>query len=244
MSKYYYDSAPDSKRSVRNKDLYQNMYEEVEYSNIEGIASIEKTNEIDLNKIREMLRQNESKKQIRVFEDLPNIKVEDEEIRNYDIKDILDKAKSNREIDNSNHCLSNTQYDILKKINLKDNLEEEYMNASDELKGLINTITNTSMLNKMGDKELSLNMFEELSGEENTVSEPLRVEKIKEDKTIELDKSFYTSSLNFNSDDFEDLKEMNEAMQKNNFLIKVLIGLLFGILAVIFIYIAIKFPIV
>lgn len=244
MSKYYYDSVEDNKRSVRNKDLYQNMYEEVEYSNIEGIANIEKTNEIDLNKIREMLRQNEDKKKIRVFEDLPQIKIEEEEIRNYDIKDILTKAKSSRETDNSNHCLSNTQYDILKKITLKDNLEEEYMNASDELKGLINTITNTSMLNKMGDKELSLNMFEELSGEENTVSEPLRVEKIKEDKTIELDKSFYTSSLNFNSDDFEDLKEMNEAMQKNNFLIKVLIGLLFGILAVIFIYIAIKFPIV
>lgn len=244
MSKYYYDSVEDNKRSVRNKDLYQNMYEEVEYSNIEGIANIEKTNEIDLNKIREMLRQNEDKKKIRVFEDLPSVTPVEEDNRNYDIKDILTKAKSNREVDNSNRCLSNTQYDILKKITLKDNLEEEYMNASEELKGLINTITNTSILNKMGDKELSLNMFEDLSSDGQTVSD-LKVEKVeKEDKTIDLDKSFYTSSLNFNSDDFEDLKEMNETMQKNNFLIKILIGLLFATLAVILIYVAIKFPIV
>lgn len=240
MSKYYYDSLEDDKRSVRNKDLYQKIYEEVEYTNIEGIANIEKTNEIDLNKIREMLREKEESKKIRVFEEVPEIEVVDE-VKNYDIKEVLSQAKSNREVDNANRCLSNTQYDILKKINLKDDLEEEYFQATEDLKGLINTITNTSMLNKMGDKELSLNMFEDVMFAEDTETGYIETTP---SKTMELDKSFYTSSLSFNNEDFEDLRDMNDSIKKNNFLIKILIGLLFAVVGFVFVYIAIKFPIV
>lgn len=51
----YYKSQDVSSRSQRNKELYKDIYEYGQYSNIEGITSIGKANEIDITKVKEML---------------------------------------------------------------------------------------------------------------------------------------------------------------------------------------------
>ena len=45
-----------------------------------------------------------------------------------------------------------------------------------------------------------------------------------------IDKSFFTSSMDFSSEDFEDLKEIKENIKKNNLLTKVLLFILLVII--------------
>ena len=98
---------------------------------------------------------------------------------------------------------------------------EKYKNEDvekdlNELKELISTIAGNNMeLNGLADKELSLDIFSdlaastnELSSEDSDVIKKLIAEakKIEEDKMIEeevleLDKSFYTSTLNLKKKD-------------------------------------------
>lgn len=229
MEKYYNNSQSRTSRTTRNTDLYHNLYNGQEYTNVEGIATIEKSNEIDINKIKELLQAHEEikqdrkpivKRQIRKIEDEP----EEIEEKNYDIMDVLNKAKDEYNDDNKNRSLKNTQYNILKNINVKE-IEED-----DSLKDLIHTITNTSVLNKLGDRDLSLNLLEELKSDDNTMigakgsNEIFKneIEKSKND-TDDIDKSFYTSSLNFGEKDFEQLNDIKSSLKKNNVLISILV---------------------
>lgn len=237
MEKYYNNSNQDyQSRANRNSDLYKNLYDGKEYTNVEGIATIEKTNEVDLDKIRQLLKEHEELKQEKKpVISRPVKKVEEEEVadleeKNYDIMDVLSKAKSEYSDDNKNRSLrnSNTQYNILKNINIKEGSDDT------SLKELINTITSTSVLNKLGDRDLSLGILNELKSDDNTMigakgsNELLKInnEKVVNDNTDDeenLDKSFYTSSLNFNEKDFEQLNDIKSSLKKNNILITVLV---------------------
>ena len=61
-------------------------------------------------------------------------------------------------------------------------------------------------------------------------------EKLEETKETpikeELDKSFYTSSMGFSDDDFEDLKQIKDDVKTNNILTKILIVILVLIILV------------
>ena len=60
-------------------------------------------------------------------------------------------------------------------------------------------------------------------------------QKKTEENTMELDKSFYTSSLGFTQSDFEELKNINHNIKKSNkfiiILLVVLIVLFMGVVA-------------
>lgn len=231
MEKYYINSQSRTSRTTRNTELYRNLYDGKEYTNVEGIATIEKSNEIDLNKIQELLKAHEEfkqdkkpiiKRQIRKIEE----ETDDTEEKNYDIMDVLNKAKNEYNDDNKSRSLKNTQYNILKNINIKEKEDD------DSLKDLINTITNTSVLNKLGDRDLSLNLLEELKSDNNTMigakgsNDIFKVdlERVKDrDDNDEIDKSFYTSSLNFDEKDFEQLNDIKSSLKKNNILITILV---------------------
>lgn len=229
MDKYYNNTESNkNSRARRNSSLYDNIYNGVEYSNVEGITTIEKKNEIDLDKIKELLKEHESSK----TSDRPVIRKqiervsyeEPEEERNYDIMDVLNKAKDEFVDDNKSRSLRNTQYNILKNINIKETTEEN----EDSLKELINTITNTSVLNKLGDKDLSLDMLDDLKSDGNTMIGARGANEIfKNDDTIkeesEIDNSFFTSSLNFGEKDFEQLNDIKSSLKKNNILISILV---------------------
>lgn len=243
----YYKTGKYRSRMEKNQELYRTMYDVGEYTNIEGIASIEKTNQIDLKQIQELLRKvnNEEKKEIQesvATKEPTSISttiesIFDDEEKSYDIKDVLNKAKSERKDTSSkHHNLDNTQYNILKKLKINEN--KDYSDdEKHELKELIHTIANTDILNKLEDRELSLDLISSLkAGEETLIREREEMEKElnKEDstqseKTAQLDNidnSFFTSSLNFSEEDFEDLKDIGKTLKKNNLLIKILTILL------------------
>lgn len=242
MDKYYARTKQIKSRSSKNQSLYDSIYDEVEYSNIEGIASIEKTNRIDLSQIQELLKKSEKAnyllRQDGEKRDLNQSQVavdflEHDEEKNYDIRDVLNEAKIKREkIPNENRQMTNTQFDILKKLNIDETTGET------ELKELIHTITNTSLLNKLEDEELSLSLLSSLKGSGETIisDKPLIDDEVIVD---EFDKSFFTSNLNFKNEDFEDIKEN---LKKNNILIKVLTFLLVVVIFAGAIYIIYNLP--
>lgn len=234
-------------RSQRNKDLYNDIYSNSKYTNIEGIASIDNANEIDVTKIKEMLKNRENYQKERHYRKVtgqtdiserPIIKkraVPTIEEQNYDIRDVLNKAKENKEPDDKERVLKTTQYNILKNLDLK---REEKNNKSeeDELKELINTITNTSMLNKLGDADLAADLFKNLTsdddtkvGEINSVKELIAENKTK-NKDTTMDTSFFTSSLKLSKKDFENGDKRSLSLA-SKIIIIILILIIIGTLA-------------
>ena len=59
MERYYRAKDGVKKRSQLNQNLYREIYDIGEYSNIEGIAEIDKNNEIDITKVKKMLKNRE-----------------------------------------------------------------------------------------------------------------------------------------------------------------------------------------
>jgi len=220
MEKYYQGGTSVKRRSDKNQDLYRTIYEEGEYTNVEGISIIEKNEKIDIEKIRELIgsnKQEEKPREIKKTTYEPMYQEEEEE-KNYDIKDVLNKAKSERpETENK---FSNTQYNILKNIHLDNNLQAPPTVDDDDLKSMIEAITINSKLGETGDllddlKTIHVsNLKEEIE------------EKEEVPKDSEIDRSFFTSSLGFTNDDFEDLKEMKDSLKTNNILTKILLFIL------------------
>ena len=240
MEKYYKNNSSDiKKRSQKNVNLYDTIYSDAEYSNIEGIATMDKTNEVDLTKVRNMIKNRENyrkqqqyRKINEVEEDVPETTkdfVEKEE-KIYDIRDILTKAKDKKPEEDTPRSLDNTNYNILKDLKLHHDKKDKFKEyEEDELKELINTITNTSMLNQMNDEELGLNMLDlqdtdmqlESSKSVQQLLEQARKYQEKEDTNKNLDQSFFTSSLNFSKDDFEDAEEYINKKQSKGILKKI-----------------------
>jgi hypothetical protein len=223
MERYYQSEQKDEtlvkKRTVINKELYDNIYDDFEYSNVEAIANIDKTNEIDINKIKEMLKQREfdqSKDERPIVKRAPASFVEVEEEKNYDINEILIRAKENKETTPQNRMTNVKHLEISRTIEEKKHRAINDETDEEELKDLINTITKTSYINKMEDKDLSLNLLSDLKGKDNTITtdnESIRkiieaqkeaLEK-KEDKKEIVDQSFYTSGVSFSKEDFDSL---------------------------------------
>lgn len=256
MERYYEVDSDTSRRTRKNADLYQKIYETNEYSNIEGIATTLKPNEIDISKIKEMLKnREENKKETRIetqnqtnHQSNKVFSFEKEKDQNYDIRDILNKAKSERTEEDTYHKLKNMSFETLKNTSTKSEKKEE----EEELKELINTITSTSMLNKLGDQELSLGLLDELKsdtmvGDASAIKAVLEEEKneLKDDNYLEddkqnMDKSFFTSSLNFRDEDFDELQEMSQDLKKSRFILHVLAFILLVIVTASFIFFLLK----
>ena len=238
MDRYHKSELVVSGRSAKNKSLYDQIRDLDSYSNIEGVATIEKTNEIDISKVQEMIKNRENykkQKQLRTIlkeekEELDKIEEIEEITKNYDIRDLLSKIDMKDE-DNS-RSLRKEQYEILKSINSKEkkyNIEEE----EQELKELINTIASTKVLEDLKKDDADVGLFDDLKsdtmvGDAASIKKILEEEKERkiEETNTEIDKSFYTSSLGFTQSDFEELKDMNHKIKKGNKFIIILLVLL------------------
>lgn len=252
MERYYQSEdnadSKNTRRTLINKDLYEKIYDEVEYTNVEGIASIDKTNEIDINKIKEMLKERENRdierfKQIVKQPTSINKREEYQEEKNYDIRELLNRAKENKEeISKEYRSLRNTQFDILKGIDLKENQRRKELTEEEDekVKELFDTITNTSAINKMSEQELPLEILSDLkpTHTETITTDNESIRKIieaqkerekKEDKTQVMDKSFYTSSVSFAKDDFEALN-INDEKEEISIFVKILVFIMLVII--------------
>ena len=85
MSKYFNNTDDVPKRSEKNQKLYDEIYNEEDYSNIEGIATIDKNNEIDLAKLKNTIKNRENYSRQKKFKDL-NDEPEDKPITTEDFK--------------------------------------------------------------------------------------------------------------------------------------------------------------
>ena len=255
MSKYHGNSRTSSSRYERNEDLYKNLYQTNDYSNISAVATLEKTNQVEIEKIKEMIRDRESYKKQKEVATIYPIEKKQETIidtrnnfdeKTYDIRDVLTKAKETRKND-KDEIYKKNQYEYLLTSKSYNKKNEETENMSSELEEIIKTITNNSELNKLSNSELSLDLLDDLKSntiyDEGTESEAIKKiiaeEKRKIEEKDEIDKSFYTTSFKFSDKDFEDdeniIKETINT--KKNLGIKIILGIVLILITIITIYV-------
>ena len=228
-------------RSVRNEALYKSIENLGNYTNIEGVIAIDKTNEIDITRVKEMLQSREGYQKEKKYRQLVSeekeeaepIPIEEEEERNYDIRDVLTKAKDTRtEEEEEYRVLKNVNYDVAKRISpkslAKETVEKELVdtvtipkpNVEDnkEESGLLDSLKSDTMV---GDPSSIKKIIEEAKVEEEKQEEEKRLDA--SSNLSNIDTTFFTSSLGFKDSDFEDLKNLGENIKKHNLLLRVLI---------------------
>lgn len=227
MDKYYEEVDNKLSRSERNKENYKKMYEDEEYSNIEGVLTTSKKNEIDIEKLKKVLEELEQKeesknhivKDIKVTE--PDTSFLDDETKTYDIMDILNKAKEENKNtrEKKYYRLDDELVDDLKNpVSKVEKIPLE--NDLNEIKELLNTITNTMDLSKLKDSDLSLDVLEDLKTEteltKDTLIRSVLEDAKKEEKKVykkeeQMDNTFNTKSIKLGKKDYvENVEDLDE----------------------------------
>lgn len=170
-------------RSIKNKDLYNSVYSD-EFSrartnnNIRVIDSNNK--DIDINKIKkyiDSLNANNEVKKKRIFqlnEENTEQKNNEEEIRDYDINSVIEKARQNRGVNYQEERykkLHNTQFDILSELNINKEIIED-----NEIEFNTNERTLIDLINTVTIHKDDMGLLDELTGgDENTeIIEPMK----------------------------------------------------------------------
>jgi signal recognition particle GTPase len=225
-------SNDSSKRTVRNQEIYDKIYDDVEYSNVEGITSIERSNRVNLNNLRELIDRREESKRDKRYEIVKEkVKVErDDDFFNddkdYDIRDILAKAKENIKEDDKKRSLDYTKYNI----DLTKRRQKKLSSVEDderELEELIRNFTSTNVKTAH-----TYDLLEDLRGSEQTkvIASGDAIDKAISEAKQEVDESFYTTSVGLRKEDLEDLKEVSNNMRTNNILVIVILIVLFAVI--------------
>lgn len=254
MEKYYNNDAPSNKRSERNERLYKRMYDDEIYTNIEGVVTTPKSNEIDIEKIREVLlkREQQERRRTQLIKrdiEIPEVDFFDEEEKNYDIMDVLKQAKEDNQSSRENKYRSlDSEYlkDLENPVKRVEKLPVDD-NDLDEIKELINTIVNTKELAKMKDSDLSLDMFSDLKANTSTLnSEDPIIKAIinqakeleeQENKEKEMDMTFDTAGMKLKAKDYVEKAEDLDKEQEKSPVLTIFIIILFMILAGLVTYI-------
>lgn len=246
MDKYQGVEKNKYERSSKNTKLYEEVYDDIykdtTYKNMEVIDSAK---EINLNRLKNMLDDKYDTRQYRTFK---NYSVEDVDIDDkptfvnerkvsYDINDVINEAKEKRSfIEEAREKQKYINFSNARN----DKKDEEYKKMQQEekeLEELINTMTIPKQ-----DTTDALDIFSELKGSENTVvtkpidssyetsdnsiKEKTSTEDIRHDleKTlVKADKTFYTDSNMFTKGDFEDFSTLNMELKKSSKLKKAFI---------------------
>lgn len=237
-------------RSQKNARLYQELYTNkvlTEFTEIENNNAIDLSNSstIDFTNRRESFQRNKQLFSGNIEEStgLPkknkstvsNTKGDVIE-KNYNINDILDAARKNREIDqetNKKRYMKTLEYSILSDLNqekLKEYQERKKKLSRDEeenLEELIHTITSNSLRKKIDDELLndllpteesetviSKELLEEIDS--RSLSQTEKIDNNREENTQEqkIDNSFYTKSMDLSEMDLE-FSEEDESFLEN-----------------------------
>ena len=222
----YFDTTETKARTTKNQQLYRTIYDEAEYSNVEGISVIEKNEKIDLDMIKDLINKNNTLTRVKEEPEpliIDNEDAEDAIEKNYDIRDVLNKAKDNRTPDSR---MMDTQYNILKNINLNENINDIEDVKEEELKDMIEAISNNS-------KGYTTNLLDDLKSIYDPTMHDKIAQKIEETQPMQntIDTSFYTSSMGFKKEDFESSKQADDDVEQNSTLTKILIAILCSIIA-------------
>ncbi len=239
MDRYKEDESRITGRSDRNKSLYKQIEDLDSYTNIAGVATIDNKNSIDLEKVKELLRHSEKKEEIILDEEIIEEK-ELEETRKYDIKDLLSKAKDNDNEESKYRSLSKEHYKLLEELNKRNQQNRKAKEMEDvEIEELVKTISDMEPVDENSIDGDDVGLLDDLKSD-TMVGDAASIKKIIEEEkeftkeldTMKLDNSFYTSSFSFTKRDFEELKDINHKIKKDNkFIITLLIILISLIIA-------------
>ena len=190
VDKYSQDSS--FSRSARNARLYREVYGG--YNDDDHLTLEDNTDEIDMDKLQEIIRGSDDKKKRILEENQLNVveqrKRNIDEQRIYDINKILEKAKYENHKLKETSSIPKVDTSILSTLQDKEILESDLedihqsiqsnKNADDELsmtrelkfKGLSEEVTKKSPLleHVMPNNDLSLDLFEDLKPTENTIT--------------------------------------------------------------------------
>lgn len=218
MEKYYHNNENISTRTSKNSNLYDEMYDNVKYTNVEGIAKIEKTNEIDISKIKELIKEHEEQKErdYRIVKKIvlqPSKTDGEVDLEQYDLKQIINAAKKERPQEEKERYIKSVKY-----MSVNDKLKE----IDDDIN--LSYLTDSKALSELGDYELSLDLLDNFKDDvEETFDE---IEKENNDSDDDMDNSFYTSNMHFSREDFEELEDINKDLKRNNIWITILVFIL------------------
>lgn len=257
MQKYYDGDSNTLLREQKNLHLYDNMdnIEDIDYK-IDTNATILQDNakNIDVEHIKKILdnKYNQgSKRRSILLEEEPQeeLNVSLEETREYDINAILEKARSDKEVNYEKERLKklrDTQFDILTSLDL-DEEKKEISNEKEhnELMDLINTITARELISKekvgnirKDDEVDPLDILTELKGNDDTVivgaaretesigetSPIMSLEEADRIKPIIMEEDRknnqeLTNTLQFTQSDFDDFNELKKEVKSSRALI-------------------------
>ena len=254
MEKYYDEENNNiALRQQKNMNLYENINDyEVDDYKIETNATVLDNNaqNIDVEKIKKILdtKYNKQPKRRSIVVDDSDYEEPDislDETREYDINAILERARSEKEVDYEKERVKkirDTQYDILNSLDIEGEEKVEEKTEHNELMDLINTITAKELEVKASKNESDLDPLDiltDLKGgddtvvvdgihEEESVSETSPImsleeaDKIKptimENKTQDL-----TNTLQFTQSDFDDFNDLKKEVKSSRALIYIII---------------------
>ena len=230
-----YEDNSNLSRVDRNQNLYDDMYENTNYSNM---VVIDDSNEIDINKIKEIIDKEKNKKtreeknrfDKEEYDSIVPTNIEADNNKIYDINEVLKKAKEKRNIieeANEKRKLENYRFNnnLEEELSKTRKVYENLIKEEKELLNLMNTMTNVSSTSIAND------MFQDLTGNDNFTEvldniTDVGIKKIDNDTT-----EYSTDTFMFNTKDFEDLDDIRNDVKKSSIFIKVLI--IFIILAIL-----------
>lgn len=237
----YYDNNEEliGSRSKRNEELYKEINKsEIEKFEINSNATVLASNgrNIDVEQIKRILdtkyKEAPKRKSIVLEETIEEESVPLEQTREYDINAILERAREQKEVDYEKERLKkirDTQFDILKNLNLKEEVEEE-----DTPENNLMTLIDAINKKENNQKEIDpLDILTDLKGSENTVTLSGLKEEVEEKlleseskKEEEIDDSFYTTSVNFLQSDFDDFNDLKKEVNSHKVMIRIVIVLI------------------
>ena len=235
-------------RTEKNKSLYEQIKtSDIDKFDITSNATVigEDINKIDIDKVKDMLdkryRDEYNKRTFKVREEEnDDLDTKDVDTKEYDINAILEKAKKTQNVDYEKERLKkvhDTQYDILKKLNIEEDSQEIMEDTEENIVNLMNTITQLEMKNSKKESvgnATALDLLSDLSDNDtNTIY-----------KTMELDKENISQKTKDNLDEedlniedkYDDFKELEKDLNSNNIAIKV-VGVVFLIILLIMAFI-------
>ncbi len=199
MDKYHNKKDDTPKREEKNNFLYDEIYGDKKEPT-SNVTLLDNVNEIDINKIKELLNNrenyNRSREYRKILGDQPikkddfNYDFKEPETKDYDINELIKKKKDGVEDEEKIRKISNTQYDILKGLTLNES-ESDFFTQERELRTLINTISDNEDFK-------TLDLFRELKGTEEEELTPAVIQKQVDIKTLK-------NTFEFEKGDFEDL---------------------------------------
>lgn len=224
----YNDETPELRRRI---DKYSELYEKNNSSDydkfdVDSNISVLKDNarSIDVDQIREMLnkkyRDNIPKRKSISVDPTYNEEeavTEKNDEKEYDLNAILDKAKQNRKVsyeeERFNRIETSSSEKLIDEINRKYKPRDESDEAA-ELLNLINTITELELKNQNKENNVEL---------DDNVDTPNLIAAQELTEKDDNEETFYTGKLAIKENDYDDFKEIQDDINSNSIVIKILV---------------------